>query len=72
MQDWSHPTPSHEKLELEEEGQEKILEPKDIPQILAFMEKVTEIKVAALDPEVTVPKIAALYSMEFREIDGPG
>ena len=74
MQDRSHPPPSLEKLVVKEEGQEKILEPKDIPQILAFIEKVTETKVAALDVEVSVPKIAASFghSMEFRDFDGPG
>ena len=64
MQDWSLPTPSHEKLELEEEVQVKILEPKVIPHIHAFFEKETEIKVAAHDVEVSVPKVAAFFSDE--------
>ena len=52
MQDMSHPLPSHEKIR----------EPMVIPQNLAFIDQEREIKVAALDVEVAMHKVAAFYA----------
>ena len=54
MQDMSHPLPSHEKIR----------EPMVIPQVLAFIDQEREIKVAALEVEVIVHKVAAFYDKE--------
>ena len=55
MQDRSHPLPSHVKIR----------EPMVIPQILAFIERETEIRAATLDVEVIVHEAADFYAKEI-------
>ena len=54
MQDMSHPLPSHEKIR----------EPMVIRRVLAFIDQERETKVAALDVEVAVPKVAGFQARE--------
>ena len=57
MQDMSQPVPSHEKLESEGTGQEKIPKPIDRQQIIALINEALKTKEAH---EVDVPRVTAL------------